>query len=62
MYTSFNRPHLEYASEVWGPGCSLVNGQRLGEGQLSADRIVTGLPIFSLLRKQTRPLYAIGKR
>ena len=47
MYTSFNRPHLEYVSEVWDPGCSLVNAQRLGEVQLSADRIVTGLPIFA---------------
>ena len=46
LYTSFIRPQLEYASEVWG-GCSSVDSDRLEKIQLIAARIVTGLPIFS---------------
>ena len=46
MYTSFIRPHLEYASDVWG-GCSLSNAEKLEQVQLFAARIVSGLPIFA---------------
>lgn len=46
MYTSFIRPHLEYASEVWG-GCSLADTEKLEQVQLTAARIVTGLSIFA---------------
>ena len=46
LYTSFIRPQLEYASEVWG-GCSSVDSDRLEKIQLIAARIVTGLPIFA---------------
>ena len=46
MYTSFIRPHLEYASDVWG-GCSLSNAEKLEQVQLLAARIVSGLPIFT---------------
>ena len=46
MYTSFIRPHLEYASDVWG-GCSLSNAEKLEQVQLLAARIVSGLPIFA---------------
>lgn len=46
MYTSFIRPHLEYASEVWG-GCSLADTEKLEQVQLTAARIVTGLSILA---------------
>ena len=46
MYTSFIRPHLEYASDVWG-GCSLSNAEKLEQVLLLAARIVSGLPIFA---------------
>ena len=46
MYTSFIRPHLEYATDVWS-GCSLTNAEKLEQVQLFADRIVLGLPIFA---------------
>lgn len=46
MYTSFIRPHLEYASEVCG-GCSLADTDTLEQIQLTAARIVTGLSIFA---------------
>ena len=46
MYTSFIRPHLEYASDVQG-GCSLSNAEKLEQVQLLAARNVSGLPIFA---------------
>ena len=46
MYTSFIRPHLEYASDVWG-GSSFSNAEKLEQVQLLAARIVSGLPIFA---------------
>ena len=49
LYFIDKRPLLEYASEVWD-GCSLPHTNRLEQVQLNADRIVTGLPIFSSLR------------
>ena len=48
MYCVYIRPLLEYASEVWD-GCYQVDGDRLGQVQLNAARIVTGLPIFASL-------------
>ena len=41
MYRFFIRPHLEYASDVWG-GCSLSNAEKLEQVQLLAARIVSG--------------------
>lgn len=46
LYTSFIRPQLEYASDVWG-GCTFTDSERLEQIQLIAARIVTGLPIFA---------------
>ena len=45
LYTSFIRPQLEYASDVWG-GCSSSDCDRLEKIQLIAAGIVTGLSIF----------------
>jgi hypothetical protein len=45
IYTTFIRPVLEYASEVWD-GCGQVNSERLDRLQLEVGRIVTGLPVF----------------
>lgn len=45
-YTSFIRPQLEYASEVWG-GCHAIDSDKLEKLQLHAARIVTGLTIFA---------------
>ena len=42
LYTTFIRPSLEYASEVWG-GCSNQDSEKLEKLQLAAARIVTGL-------------------
>ena len=42
LYTTFIRPSLEYASEVWG-GCSNQDSEKLVKLQLAAARIVTGL-------------------
>ena len=42
LYTTFIRPSLEYASEVWG-GCSNQESEKLEKLQLAAARIVTGL-------------------
>ena len=44
MYITFIRPVLEYSSVVWG-GCNMFDMERLEKVQLSATRIVTGLPI-----------------
>ena len=47
MYTSFTRPHLKYASDVWG-GCSPSNAEKPEQVQLLlAARIVSGLHIFA---------------
>ena len=46
LYTSFIRPTLEYASIVWD-GCSVQDTEKLEKVQLTAARIVTGLPIFA---------------
>ena len=40
------RSTFEYASIVWD-GCSAHDIERLEKVQLSASRIVTGLPIFA---------------
>ena len=44
MHITFIRPVLENASVVWG-GCNMFDMERLEKVQLSAARIVTGLPI-----------------
>ena len=44
VYCTYIRPLLEYASEVWDE-----ESRRLGQVQLNAARIVTGLPIFASL-------------
>ena len=46
LYIVFIRPTLEYASTVWD-GCSAHDIEKLEKVQLSAARIVTGLPIFA---------------
>lgn len=46
MYITFIRPVLEYASVVWD-GCNMFDMDRLEKVQLSAARIVTGLPILA---------------
>ena len=46
LYISFIRPNIEYASIVWD-GCSARDIEKLEKVQLSAARIVTGLPIFT---------------
>ena len=46
MYITFIRPVLEYASVVWD-GCNMFDMERLEKVQLSAARIVTGLPILA---------------
>lgn len=45
LYITFIRPMLEYASIVWD-GCSKYDAEKLEKVQLTAARIVTGLPIF----------------
>ena len=46
MYTTFVRPILEYASEVWG-GCNQTDAESIEKVQLSAARIVTGLTLLA---------------
>ena len=46
LYTVFIRPTLEYASIAWD-GCSTHDIEKLEKVQLSAARIITGLPIFA---------------
>ena len=46
LYIVFIRPTLEYASIVWD-GCFANDIEKLEKVQLSAARIVTGLPIFA---------------
>ena len=46
LYIVFIRPTLEYASTVLD-GCSAHDIEKLEKVQLSAARIVTGLPIFA---------------
>ena len=46
LYCTYIRPLLEYASEVWD-GCTITDSNRLEQVQLTAARIVTGLPTFS---------------
>ena len=48
LYCTYNRPLLEYASEVWD-GCSQTDAYRLEQVQLNAARIVSGLPVFASL-------------
>lgn len=48
LYCTYIRPLLEYASEVWD-GCTITDSNRLEQVQLTAARIVTGLPTFSSL-------------
>ena len=45
LYTSFIRPQLGYASDVWG-GCSSSDCERLEKIQLIVAIIASGLPIF----------------
>jgi hypothetical protein len=47
MYTSFIRPLLEYASEVWGTCITQNESEKLEKFQLSAARIVTGLTLLA---------------
>jgi hypothetical protein len=48
MYTSFIRPLLEYASEVWGTCTTENEYEKLEKLQLSAARIiVTGLNLLA---------------
>ena len=46
LYIVSIRPTLEYASIVWD-GCSAHDIDKLEKVQLSAARILTGLPIFA---------------
>ena len=48
LYCTYIRPLLEYASEVWD-GCTITDSNRSEQVQLTAARIVTGLPTFSSL-------------
>ena len=48
LYCTYIRPLLEYASEVCD-GCTITDSNRLEQVQLTAARIVTGLPTFSSL-------------
>ena len=45
LYTTFKRPHLEYASEVWS-GCSNRDSEKLEKLQLAAARIVNDLTLL----------------
>ena len=47
MYTSFIRPVLEYASEVWGTCINQNASEKLEKLQLNAARIVTGLTLIN---------------
>ena len=47
LYIVFVRPTLEYASIVYWDGCSAHDIEKFEKVQLSAARIVTGLPIFA---------------
>jgi hypothetical protein len=47
MYTSFIRPQLEYASEVWGTCLNQNKSEELEKLQLNAARIVTGLTLLA---------------
>ena len=47
LYTSYIKPHLENASDVWGGYSSSDCDHRLEKIQLIAAKIVTGLPIFA---------------
>ena len=44
-YTTFIRPILEYASEVWD-GCSQIN-KELKQIQLESARVITSVPNFA---------------
>lgn len=46
LYCTYIRPLLEYASEVWDV-CTQTDANRLEQVQLTAARIVTGLPVFA---------------
>ena len=46
MYLVYIRPLFEYACEVWD-NCGIGYSDKLEKLQLSAARIVTGLPIFT---------------
>ena len=48
LYCTYIRPQFEYASEVWD-GCTQTDANRLEQIQLTAARIVTGLPVFASL-------------
>ena len=48
LYCTYIRPLFEYASEVWD-GCTQTDANRLEQLQLTAARIVTGLPVFASL-------------
>ena len=48
LYTTFIRPHFEYACEVWD-NITETDSTRLDRLQHEAARIVTGLPKFVLL-------------
>ena len=63
MYTVFIRPLLEYAAVVWD-SCSQNEVEKLERVQLSAVRIVTGLPLIasnkSFISRQTGNNFQIG--
>ena len=46
LYLIYIRPIFEYACEVWD-NCGVSNSCKLERLQLEADRIITGLPIFT---------------
>ena len=48
LFYTYNRPLLEYASEVWD-GSTQADANRLEQVQLNAAQIVTGLPVFASL-------------
>ena len=42
LYTSFIRPQLEYASEVWG-GCSSVDSNSLEKNTINCSKNCNGI-------------------
>jgi hypothetical protein len=50
LYVVYIRSLFEYACELWG-NCWIGNSQKLEQLQLEAARIVTGLSIFTKLKK-----------
>jgi hypothetical protein len=52
LYLVYIRPIAEYACELWD-NCGIGNSQKLEQLQLEAARVATGLPIYSILYRET---------